>query len=164
MKAPNERTPTPSRSESSRQAKRVRLKPWLLEGTAFSAVARRKFFSLIRVENGCWNWVGTIDDKGYARFSIAGGYWYAHRWMAHFALGPLPPDRVVDHRCRNPKCVNPDHLEIITQKQNVDFGLAPLVNGRCVDATTKRFVGKLYVKLSGNPELTITPLITNNLH
>lgn len=47
-------------------------------------------------------------------------HWYAHRRAWEDAHGPIPAGLVVRHRCDTPTCVNPDHLELGTQKQNVE--------------------------------------------
>lgn len=67
-------------------------------------------------ETGCWNWALSITQRGYPqcarrRFKAATGTIYGHR-QGYIALyGPLPPEIVVHHRCHNPHCINPDHLE-----------------------------------------------------
>jgi hypothetical protein len=72
---------------------------------------------------GCWLWTGRIDRKGYAR--LERGSWpnkKAHRvtrflW-SHF-YGPIPDGLVLDHLCRTLCCINPDHLEPVTIRENV---------------------------------------------
>ena len=48
----------------------------------------------------------------------------AHRWMYERAVGPIPAGYVIDHLCCNPSCVNPAHLEVVTQAENVHRGRA----------------------------------------
>lgn len=76
--------------------------------------------------NGCRIWAGGTDGDG--RY---GGFWdgrrvvRAHRWAYEQHHGPLPDGVVLDHLCRVTRCVNPDHLEPVTQQVNVLRGGAP---------------------------------------
>lgn len=69
-----------------------------------------------RPSGACWIWTGPTNNHGYGRF---GGSRYAHRVSYQLAHGPIPPGMVVLHRCDNPPCVNPDHLSLGTQRDNV---------------------------------------------
>lgn len=71
-------------------------------------------------EGNCWRWTGRIDWKGYGWLSADP----AHRLTYEAAVGPIPAGLVIDHLCRNPWCVNPAHLEPVTQKENVHRGIA----------------------------------------
>src|SRR6516225_906459 len=78
---------------------------------------------------GCWEWHGALT-RGYgcircvtARGSRA---LYVHRLMYEFAYGPIAEGMVIDHLCRNPKCVRPSHLEPVTIRVNVLRGVGPL--------------------------------------
>lgn len=79
-------------------------------------------FSRYRVDNetGCWVWTGPDDGKGYGFFSVPyEGEHRSHRafWVRH--RGAIAPDLELDHLCRNPSCVNPDHLEPVTHAENM---------------------------------------------
>ncbi|WP_299444640.1 HNH endonuclease signature motif containing protein [uncultured Rhodospira sp.] len=78
-------------------------------------------------DTGCWIWGGWNDGKGYGKLSIAGTTWYAHRAMYARFRGPIPLGHVLDHVvCKNPRCVNPWHLEPVTVRVNTHRGRAVL--------------------------------------
>ncbi|GGP35296.1 HNH endonuclease signature motif containing protein [Streptomyces melanogenes] len=68
---------------------------------------------------GCWQWTGYLMPNGYARFTIDGERQYAHRASYEALVAPIPAGLVIDHLCRNRGCVNPAHLEPVTQRVNV---------------------------------------------
>lgn len=69
-------------------------------------------------ENGCWEWVGAHHHKGYGMWDGKGIDRLAHREMYKRHKGPIAPGLQIDHLCKNPPCVNPDHLEAVTQREN----------------------------------------------
>ena len=73
-------------------------------------------------ESGCWEWLANRSQKGYGRFKVAGRYEQAHRVSYELARGPIPEGLVVDHLCRNRGCVNPDHMEPVTNAENIARG------------------------------------------
>lgn len=67
---------------------------------------------------GCIEWTGKISD-GYGRIYLVGGvYAMAHRVSYEVQHGPIPTGLQLDHLCRNRRCVNPDHLEPVTSRDN----------------------------------------------
>jgi hypothetical protein len=70
-------------------------------------------------ENGCWEWVGGRASGGYGGFCVNGKTQKAHRVSYEAYKGKIPKGMVVRHTCDNPACINPDHLIIGTQKDNV---------------------------------------------
>ena len=78
--------------------------------------------------NGCWTWIGARTGKGYGSFMVTPNRWaVAHVYSYLSLIGPIPRGMVLDHLCRNPLCVNPAHLEPVTQKENLRRGIG---NGR----------------------------------
>lgn len=77
------------------------------------------FLSKINIDSKteCWNWINK-ESKGYGRFIIDGTYYQAHRISFHLFNGELIQGLVIDHTCRNKRCVNPDHLRQVTARIN----------------------------------------------
>lgn len=76
-------------------------------------------------ENDCWEWNGVLLRNGYAIFQSEGKRVLAHRYSYELHVGPIPDGLVIDHLCRNRKCVNPEHLEPVTQGENARRGNSP---------------------------------------
>lgn len=77
-----------------------------------------RFFEKIRKTESCWLWTGAVRN-GYGIINDGKKIpVYAHRLSYRIANGEIPSGMVVRHRCDNPKCVNPDHLQTGTKKQN----------------------------------------------
>ncbi len=77
--------------------------------------------------NGCVNFIGSRDRKGYGRLVAHGKVRFAHRVAYETARGPIPRGLVIDHLCRNHSCINPDHMEPVTIAENALRGEAPNV-------------------------------------
>ncbi len=74
--------------------------------------------------SGCWLWMGNISDpRGYARATnLHARSFLAHRLIYEALRGPVPSGLQLDHLCRVRSCVNPDHLEPVTQLENIMRG------------------------------------------
>lgn len=106
--------------------------------------AEDRFWSRVdRRDNGCWLWTGSAPRPGYGRFWVDGGKVYAHRFAYELLVGPIPEGTEIDHLCRTPLCVNPDHLEAVPHRVNILRSTSPLaaraqqthcVNGHPFDA------------------------------
>lgn len=80
-----------------------------------------RFFNKVnKIPGGCWEWQGCLNGGGYGLFFINKKTICAHRFSYSLAK-PLAPGRAnpLDHLCRNRKCVNPDHLETVTHRENM---------------------------------------------
>lgn len=71
-------------------------------------------------ENGCLNWTKAIfkAGMGYGMIQVEGETWGTHRISYATFKGQIPDGMVVRHKCDNPRCINPDHLEVGTPKRN----------------------------------------------
>jgi len=76
-----------------------------------------RFWSNVEKGPGCWEWHGHIV-KGHGTISLLGKTIYAHRLSYELAGGEIPDGMQIDHMCHNRSCVNPDHLRVVTPKQN----------------------------------------------
>lgn len=85
-----------------------------------------QFWSKVeRRDSGCWEWTGALTASGYGS---GWNYAYplggkrrtsAHRQSYLLTKGEIPEGLQIDHLCSNKKCVNPDHLEAVTQRENL---------------------------------------------
>lgn len=81
-----------------------------------------RFWSKVLFTEGCWEWTAAHDQHGYGRFYDGTKLVGAYRWAYEFCVAPIPDGLSIDHLCRNPSCVNPDHLEPVTHTENMRRG------------------------------------------
>jgi transcriptional regulator with XRE-family HTH domain len=69
--------------------------------------------------NGCWIWLGRINSAGYGEIKYRERRLKAHRVSYEHHVGPIPDGLDLDHLCRVRPCVNPEHLEPVTRRENI---------------------------------------------
>ena len=105
----------------------------------------------------CWLWTYHVNADGYAQTRIQGKSVMAHRLSWQLANGSSPADKYVCHKCDNPRCVNPTHLFLGTQQDNMDdmvakgryvapsaAGAGPLNGAAKLTSAEAREIRKLY--------------------
>lgn len=92
--------------------------------TGKRGTAEDRFWRFVeKTDDGCWRWTGSLDHGGYSRFNIRHGEQVsAYRFSYEQLVGPIPDglhlDHVAERGCRHRDCVNPAHLEPVTQAEN----------------------------------------------
>jgi hypothetical protein len=102
------------------------IKTWRHRKTAHETALGYILARIVRDELGCWLWTGNLNAQGYG----TGTYWrygkqLAHRLVWMVLRGTMPTGLEPDHLCRVRRCVNPDHLEWVTHRENILRGEAP---------------------------------------
>lgn len=87
---------------------------------------------------GCWLWTGATNGPGYGNLGVDGHNRVAHRIAYLLARGELPPGVEIDHRCRQPACCNPAHLEPVTHEENIRRGLHGELRTHCARGHDQR--------------------------
>jgi len=68
--------------------------------------------------NGCWQWQRAITSRGYGSVGYQGRIWSAHRLSYELHKGHVPAGCEVHHKCHNRLCVNPEHLEALSEPEH----------------------------------------------
>ena len=77
-----------------------------------------RFWAKTTRTDTCWIWKGATSSTGYGQLWRDGRLHYAHRLAYEHFIGPVPDRHELDHLCRVRRCVNPEHLEPVTAKEN----------------------------------------------
>lgn len=80
-----------------------------------------RLLSKVRIEGSCWIWTGARNRGGYGVVGVgrrSEGTKLAHRLSYEIHVGLIPDGLHLDHLCVTPACVNPEHLEPVTQQEN----------------------------------------------
>lgn len=94
--------------------------------------SKRKFETKFQKTDSCWVWTDHVTKNGYGKIRFDYKDYYAHRLSYFLYKGPILKNLQIDHLCRNRRCVNPKHLEMVTQKINLMRG-----NGQCAKNAKK---------------------------
>lgn len=89
---------------------------------------------IVEDANGCWIYTGLLNDSGYGIIGSGGRggrYLRVHRVMYEAEVGQIPDGLVIDHLCRVRACCNPQHLEPVTDGENVRRGVRKTLQDRC---------------------------------
>lgn len=84
-----------------------------------------RFEAKIERTDTCWLWTAARSDTGYGSFGVGGKVVNAHRFAYELWIGPIPEGMQIDHLCRVRRCVNPTHLQVVTQAENIRRGESP---------------------------------------
>jgi hypothetical protein len=68
----------------------------------------------------CWLWTGALSN-GYAALYYKSRSHIIHRVVYEYHHGPIPPNSVIDHTCETKRCVNPDHLQVVSSGTNISL-------------------------------------------
>jgi hypothetical protein len=87
-------------------------------------ILKEKLLARVRISKitGCWNWQAKIEETGYGRMYVGKNvYDFAHRVSFIVFKRLIPPGRkkVIDHKCKNKRCVNPKHIRLVSQRTNI---------------------------------------------
>ena len=111
--------------------------------------------------NDCWEWLGNKNpNTGYGKKRFNGKDVLAHRWIYEQLFGIIPDGMVINHICNNRSCVNPHHLEVVTQTENCRKG-----NGTKLNIEQVKYIKSLKGKLprGGKQQLACELEITQSL-
>ncbi len=103
----------------------------------------------------CWNWLGHKNKLGYGTIDIKYKSVLAHRFFWSLYYGDIPKGFQINHKCDNPSCVNPAHLYLGTQKDNVKdrvnrnrSNTSTLTKNDVINIRCLRKEGKLYSEIA----------------
>ena len=116
----------------------------------------------IVTESGCWIWTAGLQKSGYAGYHVNGKTITGHRFSYIIHKGEIPKNLCVMHSCDTPSCVNPKHLSVGTQLDNINdrnnknrqakgasHCKSKLTEAQVLDIRTKRLTGVEFAKMYG---------------
>lgn len=83
-----------------------------------AAALTDRFWAKVVQDGDGWIWTGARNSKGYGQWAVTGRSRSVHRLAYEAFVGPIPARLVLDHLCRRRTCLNPDHLEPVTDAEN----------------------------------------------
>ena len=92
-----------------------------LGGADPHATALRLLAHVESTDDGCMVWTRATMTAGYGVMKVMGTLWGTHRLSYTLFVGPIPDDMTVDHTCYERRCVNPDHLRLLTNAENASL-------------------------------------------
>lgn len=87
----------------------------------------------VEESSGCWLWRRFLNEDGYGHIRVNGKTVGVHRFSYELAIGAIPPATEIDHLCRVRHCVNPEHLEAVTHRENVRRSPSGAAKTHCVN-------------------------------
>lgn len=125
------------------------------------AEVAERFWAKVEKTETCWLWTGASQGGGYGRFGrgrfaqTGPRVVLAHRWSYEHLVGPIPAGLTVDHLCRTPACVNPEHLELVTLAENTARARAVAGAGRCAQGHDLTKPENIYLRAAGGRQCRI---------
>ena len=110
-----------------------------------SGTPEERFYAKVEKTAGCWLWTAYRNTDGYGVLGVAGRLVRAHRFAYELLVGSIPRGLQIDHLCRVRHCVNPAHLEVVTQRENTLRG-----EGACARNAAKTHCPKGHPLVAGN--------------
>lgn len=84
--------------------------------------AALRFWSYIRTNGDCWEWQRSTTVDGYGKTRMDTKMWRTHRLVYTLLVRRLRASEILDHQCKNHRCCNPDHMDVVDQATNTRRG------------------------------------------
>ncbi len=97
----------------------------------------------------CWAWRGYVGVNGYGQIGIRGKRYLAHRVVWQREHGSIPEGLELDHLCRNTICVNPNHLEPVTHRENSSRAMLKITPEFMARVVEMKATGKYSIRAIG---------------